>query len=425
MSTTLLERRPAASVCRRRTTCRGCGGRSPEPVLSLGPTPLVNSFLRSPADAADEMRFPLDVYRCPDCTLVQLLDVVDPEVLFQDYIYTTGVSETIATHNAEYARTVVGMLGLSRDDQVVEVASNDGSLLKCFARYGVRTLGVEPAANLAAVAREAGIETVNRFFGSTVAATVRREYGQARAVIGNNVLAHVDDPIDFLRGCRDLLLPGGLVVVEVPHLSEMIDRVEYDTVYHEHLSYFSATALARLFAAAGLALVRIDRVPVHGGSLRVFATRNDAGCGHSPDALAFLDREREWGVDQPERYRGFARAVRENRDKLSGLLESLTAAGKTVAGYGAPAKGNVLLNYCGIDTTLLPFTVDRNPLKVGLYTPGTHIPVLPASALAERQPDYALVLAWNFADEIVRQQAAYRARGGRFIVPIPAPEVLP
>jgi hypothetical protein len=409
---------------RRRTSCRACDGSRLEQFLSLGPTPLANSFLRSPHDFAAERSYPLDVYVCRECWLVQLLDVVDPELLFRDYIYVTGTSETIAAHNRWYAETVTQLLGLTADDLVVEVASNDGSLLRRFRDFGSRTLGVEPASNIAAQANAEGLETVNEFFNSELARRLREGYGPAMAVIGNNVLAHVDDPQDFLRGAASLLSDDGLVIVEVPYLRELLERLEYDTVYHEHLCYFSVSALGRLCDAAGLRLVRVDRVSVHGGSVRIYAVRAASAAQSEPGLEALIAEERRRGLDQMATYERLAAAVTENKRSLLELLDGLHARGRTVAGYGAPAKGNTLLNYCGIGADRVPYTVDRSPHKVGRYTPGMHIPVLPVEALLERQPDYVLVLAWNFADEIIRQQEEYRRRGGRFILPLPEPRVI-
>jgi len=380
--------------------------------------------LRSASEFADEKFYPLDVYLCENCSLVQLLDVIDPDVLFRDYIYVTGTSDTMAAHNREYARGVSELLGLKKSDLVVEVASNDGSLLRCFEPYGVRAVGVEPAHNLAEAANKSGIETVNAFFNSETSGVVRNTYGPARAVIANNVLAHVDETRDFLAGCAALVDKGGLVIAEAPYVRDLLDRLEYDTVYHEHLCYFSVGALMALAEASGLSIVRIDRVPVHGGSLRMYAARREDQPEHAESVVAMAAEERELGLAALDRYRELAVAVKSNRRSLVYLLEGLRNSGCSIAGYGAPAKGNTLLNYCRIDTRLVPYTVDKNPRKVGLYTPGMHIPVLPVETLLERQPDYVLLLAWNFAGEIIAQQEEYRRRGGKFIVPIPEPKVL-
>ena len=412
------------AIHHRRATCRVCGGASLARFLELGPTPLANAFLYTSIEAQAEAVYPLDLYLCDTCSLVQLLDVIDPQVLFRDYIYVTGTSDTIAAHNLRYAQTAAEVAGLRPADLVVEVASNDGSLLRCFDQAGVRTLGIEPALNIAEIARERGIETISEFFTPAVAEQVRLLYGPASLVIGNNVLAHVDEPRDFLRAAKHLLGPGGLVLIEVPYLAELLARLEYDTVYHEHLSYFSVTSLARLCDEVGLAMVRIDRVPVHGGSLRMYAqTRSEVG-GHAPSVTALIDEERLSGMATLRRYQQFASEVQGNRRAVHDLLASLVREGRTLAGYGAPAKGNTLLNACGIGTDLLPYTVDKSPLKVGRLTPGQHVPVLSTDTLLERQPDYVLILAWNFADEIMRQQDEYRRRGGRFILPLPAPRII-
>jgi SAM-dependent methyltransferase len=410
-------------IHRLRTSCRICGSADVTPFLSLGPTPLANAFLRSPGEFGAERRYPLDLYFCSVCSLVQLMDVIDPAVLFKEYIYVTGTSDTMAAHNTEYARTAVDLLGLGADDLVVEAASNDGSLLSRFRAHGVRTLGVEPAANIAAKARAAGVPTLEAFFNRATAAAIRAEYGAAKAVIGNNVLAHVDDTRDFLAGCADLLAPGGLVMIEVPYLAEFIDRLEYDTVYHEHLCYFSVSALKRLADEVGLSIVRMDRVPVHGGSLRMYACARRPG-GHAAAVEAWAQEEARAGLTGLPRYLQFAADVTRSREALRDRLGELIAAGNAVAGYGAPAKGNTLLNYCGIGTEWLSFTVDKNPMKVGTYTPGMHIPVLEVSTLLDRQPDYVLILAWNFAEEIMRQQAEFRNRGGRFLLPVNEPRAV-
>ena len=407
-----------------RTSCRGCGGHDLHKFLPLGPSPLANSFLKSEDEFRDELFFDLDVYFCESCSLVQLLDVISPELLFRDYIYVTGTSDTIAKHNIAYAKAVVDLLELGPEDLVVEVASNDGSLLRCFQKHGVKTLGIDPAVNIAEKARAHGVETIAEFFNSDLARNVRKSHGGARAIIGNNVLAHVDDTLDFLSGAHDLLVGSGLLVVEVPYLGELLERFEYDTVYHEHLCYFSVNALMRLFERARLRIMRVDRVSVHGGSIRVYGGREDACIDHSPEVTKLAEQERSAGMTRLSTFNRLAEDVRMNREAIVTLLKKLRDEGKSVCGYGAPAKGNTLLNYCNITTDLLSYTVDKNPMKVGLYTPGMHIPVFPVDRLLEKQPDYVMILAWNFADEIMQQQKEYHDRGGKFIIPIPHPEIV-
>lgn len=386
--------------------------------------PLANSFLRSPNEFASESRYPLDVYFCETCFLVQLLDVVNPEILFSNYIYLTGTSETMAAHNAQYVHTLLELQNVNSEDLVIEIASNDGSFLKCFDRHKVKTLGIEPATNIAAIANAKGVQTTNRFFNSSTAQQVLDEYGAARIVVANNVLAHVDDTIGFLRGCKTLLTPDGLLAIEVPYFRELIARLEYDTFYHEHLCYFSITTLMSVFEAGGLSILRVDSVPVHGGSVRIYAARKEQHPTHSRDVSLLGNREQKAGMNQFAYYEGFAERVEKNRQALRSLLQRLIEEGKSLAGYGAPAKGNTLLNFCEIDSTLIPFIVDKSPLKVGLFTPGMHIPVLSVSTLEERQPDYTILIAWNFAEEIMQQQKLYRERGGRFIIPIPDPRIV-
>ncbi len=408
----------------KRKTCRVCGDKNLKRVLSLGHSPLANAFLRSPAEFFSESFFPLDLYFCVSCSLVQLLDVVNPEILFHNYIYVTGTSETVANHNREYAQTVIDFLKLGPYDLVLEVASNDGSLLKFFKKHKIKTLGIEPATNIAAIAQESGIETLNEFFNSETAARVKKKYGPAKVDIGNNVLAHVDDTQDFLNGCKDILADKGIAVFEVPYIRDLLNRLEYDTIYHEHLCYFSITSLVRLCDEVGLSVVRIDHLPIHGGSLRIYAGDKKHYPHHGDEVIIKVQSEQQAGMTNQARYERFAIDVEENRRVLLDLLQTLQAEGKTLAAYGAPAKGNTLLNYCGIGTDIIPFTVDKNPLKVGQYTPGMHIPVLEVSALLERQPDYVLILAWNFAKEIMRQQKKYHDRGGKFIISIPEPTVV-
>jgi SAM-dependent methyltransferase len=401
--------------------CLNCGSTRRERVLDLGATPLANSNVPAARLAEPEARYPLELLFCLDCHLVQLSEIVPPEILFSDYVYMTGASSTMVSHFGAFAAEAVSRFQLGPKDLVVEVASNDGTLLSAFRKLGVRVLGVEPAANLCAVAATKGVESVARFFGEAEAQRLRAERGAAAMICGNNVLAHVPDLAGVLRGCRILTEPAGVVSIEVPWLLHLVERLEYDTIYHEHLSYFSVGALADAFRRAGLAIFDLAELSVHGGSLRVLAR---AGKAHGPAVERLLARERELGLERVETYHAFARRVDANKLALRAMLVGLRASGKRVAAYGAPAKGNTLLNTCGIGTELVEYTVDRNPLKVGSHTPGAHLPIRPVAYLAEDRPDFVLILPWNIAPEVVQQEALYRQRGGRFLVPIPEPKVL-
>jgi SAM-dependent methyltransferase len=390
-------------------------------VLSLGSTPLANAFV-DPARAAEpEARYPLELLFCAGCALLQLSERVDPEILFRDYVYLTGTSSTMARHHEDLAESHRARLRLGEESLVVDIASNDGSLLKAFARKGVRTLGIEPASNLARIAREAGIDTIARFFDVDVALGAVADYGPADLVCANNVLAHVPDLGGFLKGCRLLLGETGVLSVEVPYLVPLLENLEYDTIYHEHLSYFSVLALRAAFERAGLAIFHLEHVPIHGGTVRVLARPGQAWGAIVDETCA---RERERGLDRAASFAEFASRVSRNRQELRALLESIRRTGGRVAAYGAPAKGNTLLNTCGIGPDLVEYTVDRNPLKVGKLTPGMHIPVLPRERLDADPPDYLLILPWNLTDEIMQQETAFRKKGGRFVIPIPEPRVV-
>ncbi len=408
----------------KRTTCRICDGRRIQRFLTLGPMPLANSFLRSPEEFAAEPSFALDVYYCQDCTLVQLIDVVDREALFHNCLYVKRLSRTLSARDIEFARGVVEELRLGPDDLVVEAGSGDGGLLAAFQRHGVRTLGVEPATALASMSREAGMETFDKFFDEHTATELAQSHGRAKAIIAHYVLAHVDDPRGFLRGCRHVLAPAGRVVIQVAYLRDLVEQLQYDTIYHEHHCYFAATTLVRLCDAVGLRVQNVERIPAQGGSLRLWLCGQEERAEHVDSIRALMHEERAAGLTESACYERFAGEVEQSRAALVELLNDLQRQGRSIAAYGAPAKGNTLLNYCRIDTKLVAFTVDKNPLKVGTYTPGMHIPVLPASALRERRPDYVLLLPWNLADEIIAQERDYLAAGGRFIIPIPMARVV-
>lgn len=421
----------------RRATCRVCGDARLRVFLDFGPMPLANAFLRTTQDYADERAYPLQVCLCEGCSLVQTPDVVDREILFRSGPYLTGISTEMREHFRTFARRVVERVGLEPGDVVLEIGSNDGTLLERFREEGVEALGIEPAREAALAARKKGIETIERFFDRAHASRLRAERGGFRAVVASNVLAHVEQPAEFLAGCRMLVegagggaggTGGGCVVFEVPWLGDLVERLEYDTIYHEHQSYFSVTALDRVAQEAGLVIDHVEHVPVHGGSLRVWTSARTGPRTHAAAAAEWAERERAMGIAGPtciERLSRFAAEVHENRHGLVTLLKTLKKGGARIAACGAPAKSTTLLNHARIGTNLVEFTVDSNPLKVGSLTPGMHLPVLPATALEERRPDYALLLAWNLADEMRTQQAGWLAHGGRFIVPIPRPEVLP
>jgi SAM-dependent methyltransferase len=345
---------------------------------------------------------------------------VPPEELFGHYLYLSSFSDTMVRHAEALVERLVAERGLGPASLAAEVASNDGYLLQFYRRAGVPVLGIEPAANIARVAEEErGVRTVCEFFGAELAARLAAEGHAADVVHANNVLAHVADLNGVVEGFRTLLKPGGTTSIEVPYVKDMIDGTEFDTIYHEHLCYFSLTALGRLFRRHGLVIWNVERLPIHGGSLRVFATPADAAPEPAEAVRALLAAEQGWGVDRPEFYLGFAERVERLKRELSSLVARLKREGKRIAAYGASAKGSTLLNYFGIGRETLDFVADRSTVKQGRFTPGTHLPIRAPGALLEEQPDYVLLLTWNFADEILAQQDEYRRRGGRFIVPIP------
>lgn len=382
--------------------------------------PLANAFV-SPESAGPEEAYPLDVLRCAECGLAQLSVVVAPEIMFGSYLYASSASAPLVPHFEAYADEVVERFAPA-GSFVVELGSNDGVLLGPLIARGVRAVGIEPATNLAAVANARGLETWNEFFGEGVMRRFVAEKGPARAVIANNVLAHIADLDDVLRALDVVLAPEGVFVAEVPYLGDLIEHVEYDTIYHEHLSYFALAPLERLFASAGLRVFDIQHLPIHGGSMRIFVGR-PAAHAETEALAAFRLAETTRGLGEERTYREFALRVGASRRALREMLLALRGEGKRVAGIGATAKGNTMLNYCRIGPELVEFIADSTPLKQGLLTPGMRIPVRPEAALLAERPDYTVLFAWNYADAIVRKFAEYERSGGRFIHPIPLAHV--
>ncbi len=403
-----------------RPRCRSCESPLEQTFADLGSSPLANAYLAETQLADPEPFYPLHVYVCANCFLVQLPPVTTPEDLFGEYAYFSSYSETWVEHARRYVHDMIDRFGFDASSKVVEIASNDGYLLRHFQERGVPVLGIEPARNIAAAAEQAGIPTLVEFFGLATAERLRGDGETADLVVGNNVLAHVPDLGDFIAGVQALLKPGGVVTMEFPHLLRLIEKVEFDTIYHEHLSYFSLIAVQRLFAEAGLTLFDVEELPTHGGSLRIYARRDDnASIPIGPRVAELRARELDAGFDVLETYPGFdARVRRVKRD----LLEFLIGAkrdGKSIVGYGAAAKATTLLNYCGIRGDFLDYVVDRSPHKQGRFLPGVHVEIRDPSEVERTRPDFLLILPWNLKDEIVEQMSHVRAFGCRFVVPIP------
>ena len=398
--------------------CRSCGSPGLETVLAFGPMPLANALLQADRLDSPEPRPTLTFAVCAQCSLAQILENTSPEELFSNYLYFSSYSDTMLKHAEGSAAELIASRQLGSRSLVIEVASNDGYQLKYFKHAGVPVLGIEPARNVAKVAVRGGIPTRVEFFGGDLAGELAKEGVSADVLLAYNVLAHVPDLNGFISGIRQVLKPDGIAVIEVPNVGKLLESCEFDTIYHEHLCYFSLSALVRLFTPHDLEIYRVDQIPLHGGSLRFYAAHK----GRQPQdksVARVLAMESERGLSDLTAYRGFALRVEALRDELVGQIDALLAEGKIVAAYGAAAKGTTLLNHFGLDSDRIAFTADRSPHKQGLYMPGVHVPIIPAEELARKRPDYCLLLAWNFADEILAQQAAYRAAGGRFIIPLP------
>jgi len=405
--------------------CRFCKSPLRHTFVDLGMSPLCESYLTLDQRNRLEPFYPLHVQVCEACYLVQLEEYVSPEHIFTEYAYFSSYSDSWLKHCSNYVDRISARLGLGAKSLAVELASNDGYLLQYFVKKGIPVLGVEPAVNVAKVAEEKGVRTLVEFFGRETARQMVSDGQAADLVIGNNVLAQVPDLNDFVGGIRILLKPEGVATLEFPHLEKLMAENQYDTIYHEHFSYFSLITVEKIFAAHGLVLFDIDEIPTHGGSIRIYLRHaNDATKPMRQAVVTLRERELAAGLDRIETYATFADKVAESKRALLELLIGLRRQGKRVAGYGAPGKGNTLLNYCGIRTDFLEFTVDRNPYKQGRFLPGTHVPIYPVERIRERRPDYILILPWNLKNEIVSQLAYAREWGAKFIVPIPTARVL-
>jgi SAM-dependent methyltransferase len=410
--------------CIHRTTCRLCRSRNLELVLSLTPTPPANAFITAADLNENEERFPLDVFFCRDCGHVQLLDVVDPSILFKNYVYVSGTSPVFVNHFKNYAAEMIQKFKLGKEAFVVEIGSNDGTLLRFFKEAGMGVLGIDPAQAIARSATQNGIETLAAFFTSKLAETIKAQDGQADLIVANNVFAHADDLHDIVKGIRTLLKLPGVFVFEVSYLVDVYEKTLFDTIYHEHVCYHSVKPLRDFFKANGMELIATQSVDTHGGSLRAMAQL--AGGPHrvEPSVAEFIKREEALGLDKAATLKGFSAKISKLRDELHALLKKLKGEGKRVAAFGAPAKATTLMLHFGIGPEFVDFIVDDSPLKQGLYSPAFHIPVVPSAEIYNRKPDYLVILAWNFAEPIMAKHAKFRQDGGHFIIPVPTVQVI-
>lgn len=408
-----------------RASCRFCGTALRHTFVDLGMSPLCQTHIEPHQLNHMEPFYPLHVWLCHDCFLVQLEEYVSPADIFTEYAYFSSYSDSWVAHAKRYVDAVSARFGLDRSKKIMEIASNDGYLLQHFVQKGIPVLGIEPAANVAKVAVEKGIPTTVKFFGVATAKEIVAEHGYADLLLGNNVLAHVPNINDFVGGMKILLRPGGVITMEFPHLFRLMAENQFDTIYHEHFSYLSFYCVEKVFAAHGLTLFDVEELPTHGGSLRIYARHaEDAAKPMSERAKQLRERELRDGVTRIETYSSFAERVKETKRAILDFLINAKRAGKTVVGYGAPGKGNTLLNYCGIRQDFIDYTVDRSPHKQGRFTPGTRLPIYDPERIRETRPDYVFILPWNLKDEITRQMAYIREWGGKFVVPIPEVKVL-
>jgi 2-polyprenyl-3-methyl-5-hydroxy-6-metoxy-1,4-benzoquinol methylase len=408
-------------------TCRSCNATLSHTFADLGMSPISNAFLKPSMLRNSEKFYPLHAYVCSDCLLVQLEEVEAPTEIFNnEYAYFSSYSLSWLAHAQRYAVMMTSKLQLDTNSQVIEIASNDGYLLQYFQAKNIPVLGIEPAGNVAAVAESKGINSLVEFFSVATAQKLVGQDIQADLLLGNNVLAHVPDLNDFVAGMKIILRSSGVITMEFPHLLNLIQQNQFDTIYHEHFSYFSCLAVEKVFTRHGLTLFDVEEIPTHGGSLRIYVKHQENNViSIEPTIAALKAKEIQAGLDKIETYTKYSTAVQATKRKLLAFLIAAKDQGKTVAGYGAPAKGNTLLNYCGIQTDLLAYTVDMSPHKQGMFLPGTHIPIYAPEHIAATKPDYLLILPWNLQNEIIEQMAIIRTWGGKFVVPIPEVTVIP
>ncbi len=404
--------------------CRLCGSKDLYKFLDLGNHPSSDAFLAKDEIEKEEPRFPLDVFLCRDCGQAQLGSVVPPDYLYcKNYPYESSTTKTGREHFFGMAKTICKRFGLGKNDLAIDMGSNVGILLGGFRARGVRVLGVDPARIMAEIASINGIETITDLFSSSLAKVILKKHGKASVITGTNVFAHVKDVDDLVTGVKNLLTDKGAMVIEAPHFLELVKNTEYDTVYHEHLSYLSIKPLVRFFGKHGMELFDVEKAKIHGGSIRFYVCKAGAYPA-SPAVAAAIKEEEAAGIHSEERLRRFGASVEEQKKLLLKMLQDIKSRGQKVVGVSAPAKGNTLLNYCGITTELLDYITEKAQMKVGLFTPGTHIPIYEDGKLLQDQPDYALILAWNFADEIMANLSEFKKRGGKFIIPIPKPRIV-
>jgi SAM-dependent methyltransferase len=406
------------------SNCRFCHSLLTHTFVDLGMSPLCQTHITPEQLNHMEPFYPLHTYICDQCLLVQLPEFVSPAEIFTEYAYFSSYVDALLKNASDYADLMVERFQFGPHSQVAEIASNDGYLLQYFQQKQIPVLGIEPAVNVSQVAKDKGIPVVNQFFGVQTATELAAERGQVDLLLGNNVLAHVPDINDFVGGMKIFLKPDGVITMEFPHLMQLMQDNLFDTIYHEHFSYLSLLVVEKIFAFHGLTLFDVQEIDIHGGSIRIFARHTEDGSKPVTDRIAaFRDREIAFGLDQLGTYSNFTEQVKKTKRNLMEFLITAKQKGKTIAGYGAPGKGNTLLNYCGIRTDFLDYTVDRNPYKQGKYTPGTHIPILDPEQIRLTKPDYLLILPWNVKDEIMNQVSYIREWGGQFVVPIPEVKV--